>query len=152
MGDEGRVGVETNVDLALLHVAADILGTEAVSNTGDTLSAQFLADVLNSRLDDGVDVARLVVGEPGGEVGFSRFHVAELDGVSLEKIGNDTSVSIGGELVSEELGVDIDTEDIAQEDNNLLGALILGVDNVGVDCEMLIRPCAFMILECMAAG
>ena len=82
-------------------------------------------------------MARLVVGEPGGEVGFSRFHVADFDGVSLEKVGDNTSVSIGGELVSEELGVDIDTEDIAQEDDNLLGARVLRVDNVGVDCEKL---------------
>ena len=140
VGDEGRVGIETNVDLAFFHVAADILGTKAVSNSRDTLSAQFFTDVLNSRLDDGVDVVRLVIGEPGGEVGLSRFHVTELDSVSPEKVGDDTSVSIGGELVGEELGVDIDTEDIAQEDDNLLGALVLGVDNIGFDCKMLIRP------------
>lgn len=112
------------------------LGTEAVTDSADALNAQVSLDVLNGRLDDGVDVGGLVVGEPGTNVELAGLHGDGVDGVAAEKVGEDTQVSIVGELIGEELGVVEETEDVAQEEDSLLGGLVvLGVDNVGVNCS-----------------
>lgn len=74
-----------------------------------------------------------MVGEPCRQVCLARLHVADTDRVTLEKIRNDSQVAIVGELIGEELGVDVDAEDIRQEDNGLLGGLVLRVGDIGVD-------------------
>lgn len=77
-----------------------------------------------------------MVGEPGTNVKLAGLHGDGVDGVAAEKVGEDTQVSIVGELIGEELSVVEETEDIAQEEDSLLGGLVvLGVDNVGVDCS-----------------
>lgn len=81
-----------------------------------------------------------MVRDPRGKVGLSGLHVAELDGVAAEQVRDDGQVTVGGELVGEELGVDIDAEDVAQDDDGLLGGLVvLGVGDVGVDCDFTAR-------------
>ena len=75
-----------------------------------------------------------MVGKPCGEISLAGFHIADLDLVALEKIRDDSQVAIVGELVGEELGVAEDAEDVGQEDNGLVGVLVvLGGDDVGVD-------------------
>jgi hypothetical protein len=156
------VGRETNVDLVGLQMTANVLNddisghftiqtcqcseirssdldftyltAEAVADSGNLLHTESLTDVLNSRLHNGAHCTRLVLGQPGGEVDLARVHVGNANLVTLEKIRDHGEVAIVGELVSEELGVVEDTEDIGQEDNGLLGVLIvLGVDNIGID-------------------
>lgn len=80
-----------------------------------------------------------MLGQPAGDVDLARVHVGNANIVTLEKIRDHGEVAIVGELVSEELGVAEDTEDIGQEDNGLLGGLVvLGVDDIGVDWAWLV--------------
>ena len=53
-----------------------------------------------------------MLGQPAGEVDLARFHVGNADIVTLEKVRDHSEIAIVGELVSEELGVAEDTEDI----------------------------------------
>lgn len=77
-----------------------------------------------------------MVREPSGEIGLAGLHGLDGDGIALEEIGQDTKVAVGGELIGQELGVDVDTEDVTQDDDGFLGGLVvLGVDQVGVDCD-----------------
>ena len=133
MGDEGGVSGVTDVNLARLQVAGDILGAEAVADSTDLLDAESLTHVLDGLLDDGVDVGGLVVGQPGGQIGLAGLHGGDGDLVALEQVGDDSQVAIGGELVGEELGVGENAEDVGQEEDGLVGALVLGVGDVGVD-------------------
>jgi hypothetical protein len=112
------------------------LSTEAVTNSADLLHAQGVTDVLDRSLDDGVDVGGLVLGQPSGEIGLAGFHVGDANLVTLEQIRDDGQVAALGELIGEELGVGEDAEDVGEEDNGLLGGLVvLGVGDVGVDYE-----------------
>jgi hypothetical protein len=75
-----------------------------------------------------------VVREPLGHIDLARIHIGHTDLVASEKIRNDGEVAIVGELVSEELGVAEDTKDVGQEDNGLIGVLVLlGGRDVGVN-------------------
>lgn len=112
------------------------LATKAVPNTRDALDAQVLADVLDCRLDNGLDARGLVVGDPLGEVNLAGLHIANVDGVATEEVGQDGQVAIVGELVSEQLAVDEEAEDVGEDDDGLFGGLVvLGVGEVGVDWE-----------------
>lgn len=145
MGHERRVRSVANVDLTGLQEAADILATEAVTDGSDLLHAQVLAHVLDGLFDDRIHVAGLVLGEPRGEVDLARVHVANGDLVTLEQIGDNGQEAIVGELVGQELGVGEDAEDVGQEENGLVGALVLGVRDVGVDWETLVNWGGFPI-------
>lgn len=128
LGDKGGMSCVTDVDLTGLQEAADILSTEAVTDTSDSLDSQVLSEVLDCRLDNRVDGGGLMLRKPCGKISLSGFHVTELDSVLVEEIGNNSEVSIGSEFVGKQLGVDIDTENVAQYNNGLLGApVILGV-------------------------
>jgi hypothetical protein len=51
----------------------------------------------------------------------------------MEKIGDDSQVSVLGIFVGKELSVDVDTEDVAQNNDGLFWGLVaLGVDDVGL--------------------
>lgn len=126
------------------------LSTEAVPNSANLLHAQSLTDVLDRSLDDGVDVGGLVLGEPRGEINVAGVHVGDADLVTLEQIRDDGQVAALGELIGEQLGVGEDAEDVGEEDDGLLGGLVvLGVGDVGVDYdgerEKLLARC---ILRC----
>lgn len=111
------------------------LATKAIANSANLLHAESITNVLECGLDDGVDIIRLVLREPCTYINIARVHVADVDLVTLEKIRDDGQVAIVGELVGEELGVAENTEDVGQEDNSLIGVLVvLGGGNVGVDC------------------
>lgn len=110
------------------------LTAEAVAHSADFLHAQSLADVLDSRVDDGLDVRGLVLGEPCRQIRLARIHIGGFDLITPEQIGDDGQVAIGGVLVGEEQGIGEETEDVGQEENGLLGGLVvLRVDDVGVD-------------------
>lgn len=136
MGDEGGVGSVTDVDLAGLQVADDVLGTEAVADSTDLLDTESLAQVLDGLVDDGLDIVGLVLGQPGGQVGLTRLHGLEGDLVTLEQVGDDGQVAIVGELVGKQLGVGVDAEDVGQEEDGLFGALVLGIGDVAVDYQV----------------
>lgn len=152
LGDKGGMSCVTDVDLTGLQEAADILinralsgtgstnknhtvskhgaylSTEAVTDASDSLDSQVLSEVLDCRLDNRVDGGGLMLRKPCGKISLSGFHVTELDSVLVEEIWNNSEVSIGSEFVGKQLGVDIDTENVAQYNNGLLGApVILGV-------------------------
>lgn len=132
MGNERRVRAVANVDLAGLEETSDVLATEAVADGGDLLHVKSLTHILDGLLDDGVDVARLVLGEPSGEVGLARFHVLNRDLVAIEQIGDNGQEAIVGELVGEELRVGEDSEDVGKEEHSLI-TLVLGGGDVSVD-------------------
>jgi hypothetical protein len=136
VGDKRGVSGVTDVDLAGLQVAADVLAAEAVANGTDLLDAQGFAHILDGLLDDGVDVVGLVVGQPGGQIGLAGLHVGKRDLVTLEQVRNDGQVAIGGELVGEKLGIGENAEDVGQEEDGLVGALVLGVGDIGVDYQV----------------
>jgi len=138
VGDERGVSSVADVEPAVLQEAADVLAAKAVANTSNTLNTQFLSEVLDGALDNGVDTTGLVVGNPLGEVDLAGFHVANLDGVAVEEVGDDGQVAIVGELVSKELAVDEETVDVGEDDDGLVGVLVVfGVGDVGVDCTVL---------------
>jgi hypothetical protein len=136
VGDKRGVSGVTDVDLAGLQVAADVLAAEAVTSGGDLLDAEGFAHILDGLLDDGVDVVGLVVGQPGGQIGLAGLHVGKRDLVTLEQVRNDGQVAIGGELVGEKLGIGENAEDVGQEEDGLVGALVLGVGDIGVDYQV----------------
>lgn len=116
--------------------ACTYLGTEAVANRTDLLHTESLARVLDGGFHDGVHVTGLVIGEPRGEVGLAGFHGFDADLVTLKQVWDEGKVAIVGELVGEELGIGVEAEDIGQEDNGLLGSLVvLGESDIGIDLE-----------------
>lgn len=75
-----------------------------------------------------------MLGQPGTQIGFARLHVGDANLVTLEQVRDDRQIATLGEFISEQLGVGEDAEDIGQEDDGLLGGLVvLGVGDVGVD-------------------
>lgn len=92
--------------------------------------------MLDCRLDNGLDARGLVVGDPLGEVNLAGLHVADVDGVAAEEVGQDSQVAIVGELVGEQLAVDEEAEDVGEDNDGLFGSLVvLGVGEVGIDWE-----------------
>lgn len=115
VGDERRVRTVADIDLARLQEASDILTTEAVADGGNSLHAKGLTHVFNGLLNNGVDIARLVLGEPSGKISLARFHIANRDLIALEQVGNNCQEAIVGELVGQELSVGENAEDVSQE-------------------------------------
>lgn len=76
----------------------------------------------------------LVVGEPAGQVNLSALHSSDVDGVTGEEVRDDSEVAILGKLVSNELAVGVDAEDVGQDQDGLVG-LLLGLGEVGLDCN-----------------
>lgn len=76
-----------------------------------------------------------MVRDPVWEADLAGLHVTKLDGVATEQVGDDGQVSIVGVLVGNHLAVDEDAEDVREDDDGLLGGLVvLGVSDVDVDC------------------
>lgn len=137
VGDERGVSSVADVKLAVPQEAANVLATEAVANTSNTLNTQVFSEELNGALDNGVDTTGLVVGEPLREVDLAGLHVADLDGVAVEEVGDDGQVAIVGVLVGKEFAVDEETEDVGEDDDGFIRVLVvLGVGDVGVDYEL----------------
>lgn len=90
--------------------------------------------MLDSRLDDGLNVRGLVVRDPVWEANLAGLHVTNLDGIATEKIGDNGEIAIVGELVGKQLAVDEDAENVREDDDSLLGVfVVLGVSDVGLD-------------------
>ena len=67
VGDKRGVSGETDVDLAGLQVAADVLAAEAVADGADFGGIVGGADGVEGGVDDGFDVGHGVAGLPFGE-------------------------------------------------------------------------------------
>jgi hypothetical protein len=75
-----------------------------------------------------------VLRKPSGEIDIAGIHISDADLVTLEQIRDDGQEAIVGELIGEELGIGENAEDIGQEEDGLLGSLvILRVGDVGFD-------------------
>lgn len=109
------------------------LGSKAVSDTSNLLDALF-AEALDGGFNDGVDVVGLVLLDPAGKVDLSTLHSSNVDGIAGEEVRNNGEVAILGKLVSDELAVGVDTEDVGQDEDGLVG-LLLGLGEVGLHCE-----------------
>lgn len=126
-----------DVELAIPQEAANVLAAEAVANTSNTLDTQVFSQVLDGALDNGVDTTGLVVGDPFGKVDLAGLHVTDLNGVAMEEVGDDGQVAIIGVLIGKKLAVDEETEDVGEDDDGLVGVLVvLRVGDVGVDYEL----------------
>lgn len=136
VGDEGRVGRVSDVDLAGLQKAADILdkrkvsepssypkanlmaynqtylATKAVPNSTNLLNTKALTHIPDRLLHDSVHNVGLVVRQPGGEVALAGLRLGDLHLVAPEQIWDDGQVAAGGELVGEQLGVGRGAEDV----------------------------------------
>lgn len=110
------------------------LPAEAVADSADLLHSQCLTHILDGRLDQGLNLCRLVLRDPGHDIYFARIHIVDADLVALKKVRDDSQVTIAGELVGEELGIGEDAEDVRQKDDGLLGVIVvLGVGDISVD-------------------
>lgn len=77
--------------------------------------------------------------EPIKEINLTDLHVSQLDGIATEKIGEDGQIAVVGELIGKHLAVDEDTENIREDDDGLLGGLVvLRVSDVGIDYRELV--------------
>jgi hypothetical protein len=77
------------------------LGTEAVTHSANLLHAQSLPDILDRRLNDGINIAGLVLGQPRTQIDLARLHVRDADLVTLEQVRDDRQVAALGELIGE---------------------------------------------------
>jgi hypothetical protein len=98
----------SDVQLARLEEPADVFATEAVSDATDLLAAERAAHLLEHRLDDGINIGRKVVLEPGHDVEVIR--VVHLNWIALEEIRHDDEVAIGSELVGDAVDISIVTK------------------------------------------
>jgi hypothetical protein len=112
---------------------------KAVTNGADLLVA-LLLQVLDGLLDDGVDsfvgvrvVTAGTLGQPGHEVKV--LWLVQGQWVAVEQVRDDGVVAIGGELVSHQLAVLPDTDDVWEVQNGgvLVDDLALGLGNIGLN-------------------
>lgn len=76
-----------------------------------------------------------MVRNPIGQADLASLHVADLDGIAVEQVRENGQIAIVGILVSEQLAIDEEAEDVGKDDDSFLGGLVvLGVGYVGVDC------------------
>ena len=136
MGDERGVTSVADVELAIPQEAANVLAAEAVANTSNTLDTQVFSQVLDGALDNGVDTVSAMLQRhlPTSKVAKGFNHIMAKDGVAVEEVGDDGQVAIVGVLVGKELAVDEETEDVGEDDDGLVGVLVvLRVGDVGVN-------------------
>lgn len=155
--NERRVGDVADIDLAVLKEAGDVLGTEAVADATDALCAQLALELLDDRVDNGVELLGLVVLQPAGEVKALRD--VDRNGVAVEEVGHNDEVAIGGVLIGDagdqllamgfrcwmmqlraaaalQLGVDeLMAENVSEDHDSVFGALVLRVRDIGVVCS-----------------
>lgn len=151
------MGDVADVDLAVLKEAGDVLGTEAVADATDALGAQLALELLNDRVDNGVELLGLVVLQPAGEV--KALGNVDRNGVAVEEVGHNDEVAIGGVLIGDagdqllamglrcwvmqlraaaalQLGVDeLMAENVSEDHDSVFGALVLRVRDIGVVCS-----------------
>lgn len=77
-----------------------------------------------------------VLREPRWEIDCLRGEGFEGQGVAVEEIGDDSEVAARGEAVGHQLGVLVDAEDVAEDDDGFLGRGVGGARDVGGDCGM----------------
>jgi hypothetical protein len=108
---------------------------EAVPNSHHLFNAQILPEVLDGRLDNGIDALCGVFGEPGGKVDLPSRIVAQQQRIARKEVWQHRQVAIVGEVVGEQLAVADDAEDVADEDDGGIGVLVvLGIHEIRRDC------------------
>mgnify|MGYP005989322757 CR=1 FL=1 len=124
---------EAGVELAGLEVAGDVLATIAVADTANALDAEVVAQLSNDLVNDGLCVLGHVVLDPVHDL--EALGAVQWHGVTLEQIWDDGEVAGSGKLVGEELNVgECVTQDIAEDEDGIVGFLVGGVSKVGRDC------------------
>lgn len=116
---EGRVSDVTDLN-AVLEVPTDVLGTEAVAYGSKFLDLMLLLEVCDGCFDDGVNgfrgvgvVAVAALGQPGNEV--EAIGPVQGERVALEGVDDESQVTSFGELVSYQLAVLPDADDIGNK-------------------------------------
>jgi hypothetical protein len=124
------VSGETNIDLTS-QKTGDILSTVAVTNSSDLSGLKLLLNTLKNLLNDRCGVLGHVVYDPLLDGKVLGTFVVQQPGVSLEKVGHDDVVSVGGIGVGQQLGVgEFVADDVGEEEEDLGGG---GTGNVGLD-------------------
>lgn len=132
-----------NIQLALLQIAAHILGTEAVTNTTNTLAAVLAPHVLQNGVDGGLGLLNSVLAQPGHEVKICGL-VIQRDGITVEQVRHDDEVPAGSEQVRDELGiVELVADHISQDEDSILGGLVCRVGEVRRDWIVNTAHCAY---------
>lgn len=127
---------EAGVELAGLEVAGDVLATVAVADTANALDAEVVAHLSNDLVNNGLCVLGQVVLDPVHDL--EALGAVQWHGVALEQIWDDGEVAGGGKLVGEELDVGkCVAEDVAEDEDGIVGLLVGGVGKVGRDCAWL---------------
>lgn len=133
---ETGVCAVSRINLSLLQEPHHILRPEAVSHGTNVLRAVFSAKLLESSCNDGINAI--------GAMGLHPLHNVKIRGaiqrdrVAMEKIRHHDEVAIRSELVSNELSVDKSvTDHVGDEEDRVLGRLVLGVREVSLDYTML---------------
>jgi len=124
--------------LSLCHITSNILGPKAVTNTSD-LGITLGLQILNGLFDDWVNkligvriVTTGTLGHPGHEVKV--LGRIESHRIAIKKINHDGIVAISSVLISHQLGVLPDAENIREVQNcRLLMDFVLGDCGVGFD-------------------
>lgn len=96
-------------------------GAIAVPNPCDLLDVQSLAQVLDDLLDDRIHGIWQVLREPGRKIEFPVIELVSGEGITVQDIRDDSEESTRGEAVSNQLGVLVDAEDVAEDDDGLFG-------------------------------
>lgn len=104
-----------------------------VPNPCDLLDVQSIAQVSNNLLDNGIHGIRRVLWEPSGEIYFLVIEIVSGQGVAVQEIRDDGQKSTCGEAVGHQLGILVDAEDVAKDDDGLFGRVVGGACEVGVN-------------------
>ena len=138
--DEARVRHEAGIQSTFLQVPDDILRPETVAHTPQSLDSQIPSHLLYHGIRHRVDTLRLVTFQPFHQIEACRL-ILQQHRVAMEQIRHDDQVSVRGELVGDQLGVDdAVAEDVGKEEDGVVGVFVLGVGEVCFGCEIIERP------------
>lgn len=100
------------------------LATEAVSSRANLLNTQVLPQVFDGSLDDRVNLVGAMLGKPFLNVDLSGLESVEGQLVTVEEVRNDGQIAVRGEVISEQLAVVVETEDVGDDDDRLVRRLV----------------------------
>lgn len=133
--DKGWVSKVSRIEKSLaLQVANNIFSTEAVPHSCDLLDLQGLAQVSNDLLDDRIHSIWQMSLEPAGKIHILVVEVFNGHCITVQQVRDDSEESTRGEVVSDQLDVLVDAEDVAKDDDRVFGRVIGGARKVGINC------------------
>jgi hypothetical protein len=132
--DEARMCHISSIDGTLLQETHNVFSSKAVSNSTNLLGSVFALQLFKGFRNDGVHGVSLMRLHPLHDVEVC--WAIEGNWVPVEKIWHQNKIPIGSELVSNKLRVvEAVADDIRNEQDCFLSRLILGVGDVGLNCD-----------------